>query len=78
MTTIWVNESGTYFLFRDGIYTGAVQIQEHHAKYVWVTRLSGEYTESFPLYDNRHFEHLLEAKEFLEGLADKILISRQA
>ena len=38
MTTIWVNESGTYFLFMDGIYTGAVQIQEHHSKYVWVTR----------------------------------------
>lgn len=78
MTTIWVNENGTYFLFRDGIYTGAVLIQKHHAEYVWVTRVSEEHTESFPLYDNKHFDQLLDAKDCLEELADKILISRQA
>lgn len=78
MTTIWVNESGTYFLFRDGLYTGAVLIQEHEGRYVWVTRLSDEYREIFPLYDNRHFEQLLDAKYCLEELAETIIVSRRA
>lgn len=78
MITIWVNENGTYFLFKDGIYTGAVRIQEHNGTYVWVTRVSDEYAESFPLYDNRHFERLLDAKDCLEDLADKVTVSLQA
>ncbi len=78
MTTIWVNENGTYFLFRNGVYTGAVRIQKHEGRHVWVTRVSDKYPESFPLYDNGHFDHLLDAKDCLEELAEIIIVSRRA